>query len=129
MSAFDPAVLEAVRREREVELTTWGRKSGKPSRRIIWVFPDGDLIFIRSGLGFTRDWPRNLRANGKAILHAGGHDVAVSARLVEDPALARHVTNVAFAKYQSDNLRPAAEDQAPTPGEFATFELFPDDGA
>jgi len=126
MSAFEPTVLEAVRREREVELTTFGRQSGNPSRRIIWIFPDGERIFIRSGDGFTRDWPKNLRANGKAILHVAGRNVPVTGRLVS-PEVGRHVAKVAYAKYQHATLAPAPEGEPQTPGELTSFELFPDE--
>jgi len=126
MSAFDPVVLEAIGSEREVELTTWGRKSGNPFRVIIWIFRDGDRAFIRSGGGLGRDWPRNLIALGKAVLHVGGRDVAVTGRHVEDPALARHISSVAMEKYQT-NVQRSAGDEELTPGESATFELYPDD--
>ncbi|HVB64632.1 MAG TPA: nitroreductase/quinone reductase family protein [Nitrolancea sp.] len=126
MSAFEPAVLEAIGREREVELTTWGRKSGNPSRVIIWIFRNGDRVFIRSGGGLGRDWPRNLIARGKAVLNVAGHDVAVTGTHVEDPALARHVSSLAIEKYQS-NVQRSTGDEELTPGESATFELFPDD--
>ena len=126
MSAFDPAVLDAVAREREVELTTWGRKSGNPSRVILWIFRDGDRVFIRSGGGLGRDWPQNLMASGKAVLHVGSHDVAITAQHVDDPGLARHVSSLAIEKYRS-NVQRSADDQPLTPGEAATFELFPDD--
>lgn len=124
MPAFEPAVLEAARREREVELTTWGRKTGNPSRRIIWIFPDGDRLFIRSGGGLGRDWPQNLMAHGRAVLHTGGRDVAVAGKHVDDPALARHVSDLVRDKYQSTATR-SADDAPLTPGETATFELFP----
>jgi deazaflavin-dependent oxidoreductase (nitroreductase family) len=125
MPAFEPAILDAARREPEVELTTFGRKSGKPSRRIIWIFPDGERIFIRSGDGFTRDWPKNLRANGKAILHIAGRDVPVNGKHVS-PEVGRHVAEVAYAKYHHDTLPPAPEGEPQTPGELTSFELFPE---
>jgi hypothetical protein len=76
---FDPAILDAAAREKEVELTTFGRKSGKESRRIIWITRLDDRLYVRSGLGLTRDWPKNLQANGRAVLHIGGRDVPVRA--------------------------------------------------
>lgn len=123
MSMFDSDLMAILRREREVELTTYGRKTGTPSRRIIWIFPDGNRLFIRSGGGLGRDWPQNLMANGRAVLHTGGRDVTVVGKHVEDPMLARHVSDLARSKYQSNTERSA--DNAPlTPGETATFELF-----
>jgi hypothetical protein len=49
----------------EVDLTTIGRKSGRPSRNTIWITTDAQgRIHIRSGQGLGRDWPQNLLANG-----------------------------------------------------------------
>jgi deazaflavin-dependent oxidoreductase (nitroreductase family) len=71
----------------EVDLTTFGRKSGRPSRTTIWITTDAQgRIHIRSGQGLVRDWPQNLLANGRAILHIDGRDFAVRARHVTDRA-------------------------------------------
>ncbi len=102
MPTFEPAVLDAVANEREIELTTWGRKSGNASRVILWVFGEGDRVFIRSGGGLGRDWPQNFIARGEAILHIAGNDVPVVGEHVTDRELARHVSGLAKSKYQSN---------------------------
>src|SRR2546425_4416864 len=72
---------------REVDLTTFGRETGRPSRRTIWITSDAlGRIHIRSGQGLARDWPRNLLANPRAVLHINGKDIAVRARRVTDRA-------------------------------------------
>jgi hypothetical protein len=49
---------------REVDLTTFGRATGRPSRSTVWITTDGlGRIHIRSGQGLTRDWPRNELAS------------------------------------------------------------------
>src|SRR3981189_2230095 len=107
----------------EVELTTFGRKSGRPSRNTIWITTDAQgRIHIRSGQGLVRDWPQNLLANGRAILHIDGMDF---------PVLARHVTHrpgllasrdAVKAKYDRE-VPMSQPGQPPTPPEQATFEL------
>ena len=42
MAKFPPEVHEAAGREREVVLTTTGRKTGKPRRVTIWISTDGE---------------------------------------------------------------------------------------
>jgi deazaflavin-dependent oxidoreductase (nitroreductase family) len=122
--AFDPAILETAAREKEVELTTYGRKTGTPSRRIIWITRLDDRIYVRSGLGMTRDWPKNLVADDRAILHMGGQDINVRARHVTDPDEARAMHAPVKAKY--DAARPASQGSEPlTPSEQAVFELVP----
>ena len=67
---------------REVDLTTFGRETGRPSRRTIWITTDAlGRIHIRSGQGLARDWPRNLLANPCAVLHINGKD-SLSGRAV-----------------------------------------------
>jgi hypothetical protein len=82
-------------------------------------------IHIRSGQGLVRDWPQNLLADGRAILHINGKDF---------PALARHVTDRAQLLASRDAVKakygrevPMSQPgQPPTPPEQATFELVSD---
>ncbi len=128
MAGFDRAILDAVASEREIELTTWGRKSGNPSRVILWIFGDGERVFVRSGGGLQRDWPQNFLTRGRAILHVGGFDVPVTGQHITDPTLAREVSSMARDKYRS-NVQGSHEGEPLTPGESATFQLLPDESA
>lgn len=122
--SFDPAILKTAAREKEIEITTFGRKTGNASRRIIWISVLGDRIYVRSGLGMTRDWPKNLLANGRAVLHMDGIDVPVRARHVTDPEEARSMHAPVKVKYNAE--RPASSGAEPlTPSEQAVFELTP----
>jgi hypothetical protein len=123
-SEFSPRVLEAAAREREVELTTYGRRTGSPHRTVIWISGDGRRLFVRSGGGLGRDWPRNLLAQDRAVLHVGGLDVPVRAMHVADPAAARSVTELVIRKY-GPSVQRSPENDPLTPGEQATFELLP----
>jgi deazaflavin-dependent oxidoreductase (nitroreductase family) len=128
MAGFDKATIETALAEREVELTTWGRKTGNPTRVIIWIWGDDRRLYIRSGGGMGRDWPQNLLANGKGILHLAGQDIAVRARHVTDPAEARAGAAMVNRKYATTNA-PSAEGEPLMPAEQATFELTPDDAS
>jgi len=122
---FDPSIFQAAVQEKEVELTTFGRTSGRPSRRIIWITPMDGRLYIRSGLGLTRDWPKNLLANGRAILHIAGHDLPVRTRHVTDPREARALHAPVKLKYQAERTS-SNGDEPLTPSEQAVFELLPD---
>jgi hypothetical protein len=128
VAGFDRDVLEAALREREVELTTYGRKTGRPSRRILWVWGDGARLYVRAGGGLGRDWPRNLLAHGRGVLHLTGRDVPVRARHVTDPAEARAGAAMLSRKYGVVR-EPSPEGGPLLPAEQATFELTPDDRA
>jgi hypothetical protein len=124
MAEFEQTLLDAAARQREVELTTWGRVSGRPARVTIWIWGDGRHLYIRSGAGMRRDWPRNLLARGQGILNLGGRDIPVRARHVVDPAEARAGVSWINRKYDA-SLEPSPEGDPLTPAEQATFELTP----
>ncbi|MCC6626925.1 MAG: nitroreductase family deazaflavin-dependent oxidoreductase [Chloroflexi bacterium] len=121
--AFERHIIALCEREREVELTTSGRVTGRPTRVTIWITAADGHLYIRSGRGMTtRDWPRNLRARAEAILHVAGQDVPVRARILS-PVAARAVSDLVTAKYGV--TRAEAPPGEPTLAETATFELSP----
>jgi deazaflavin-dependent oxidoreductase (nitroreductase family) len=124
VAAFDPDVLAAAAREREVKLTTLGRKSGKSHVVTIWVATDGRRLFIRSGEGLARQWPQNLLARGEGELQLGKLRVKVKPRLIAGPAEARAVSGLYKRKYGAF-VRASKPNQPLTKGETATFELIP----
>ena len=127
MQNFDPTILTAANQATEIELSTYGRQTAQLHRVIMWIYSDGSRLYVRSGQGLGRDWPKNLLANPKAILHIGDMDVPVRARLVTDPAEARAGSNWIQQKYHTAKGA-SAESEPLTPGETASFELLPDDG-
>lgn len=123
-ATFSSEVIAAARREPEVTLTTRGRTTGRPVGVTIWVATDGRRIFIRSGGGLGRHWPRNFLAHGEATLDLGDASVRVKPRHVTDPDEARRISHLVREKYGS-YVKPSSPGQELTPGEQATFELLP----
>lgn len=124
VSTFKKDVIDAAAREREVTLTTFGRKTGKASDVTIWIATDGDHLYIRSGQGMRRHWPQNLVARGEGVLHLGNLDVKVRPRRVTDPAEARASSELYMRKYRK--IVVASKPGEPlTLGEQASFELLP----
>jgi len=123
---FGPDLVDAAAREKEVTLTTYGRKTGNPVRVTIWISTDGEHLYVRSGRGMVRDWPQNLVARGRAILELGGRKINVRPRLVTDPSEARATSELLVRKY-GHTVKPSTPGQPLTPGEQTTFELLPTD--
>jgi deazaflavin-dependent oxidoreductase (nitroreductase family) len=124
VESFSADVLEAAKREREVKLTTIGRKSGQPHQVTIWITTDGQHLYIRSGQGLRRNWPQNLVARGEGLLRLGNTEVKVKPRHVTDPVEARSVSGLYRRKY-GPFVKASRPNQPLTPGEQATFELLP----
>lgn len=117
-------MFDAAGREKEVILTTFGRKSGKPSHVTIWITTDGDHLYIRSGQGMRRQWPQNLEARGEGVLHLGNIELKVKPRRVTDPAEAR-ASSTLYTKKYGEFVKASKPDEPLTPGEVASFELIP----
>jgi deazaflavin-dependent oxidoreductase (nitroreductase family) len=124
MGAPGQDVIEAAKVEREVKLTTYGRKTGKAYDVTIWITTDGTHLYIRSGQGLSRQWTQNLISRGEGLLHLEKTTVKVKPRLVPDPDQARAVSRMYTKKYGTSVIA-SKPDQALTPGERATFELIP----
>ena len=127
MNRFPDDVLKAVAKEGEVRLTTYGRKTGKPSTVTIWIVADADhRVFIRSGKGFVRHWPQNLLKRPEGELKLGKMVVRFKSRHVTDPAEARHSSSLYGPKY-GPSVTPSKDGEPLTLGEQAAFELLPPD--
>jgi hypothetical protein len=85
--AVDDRVRRALQRGHRIDITTTGRKSGRP-RRIELVFHNIDgRIYISGRPGWPRSWIANLRADPRMTFHLKG---AVTADL---PAIGRVITD------------------------------------
>jgi deazaflavin-dependent oxidoreductase (nitroreductase family) len=96
-------VLATLRRNRTMDITTIGAKTGLPRRIEIWAWPDGDRLYLTGSPG-RRDWYANLRANPDFTLHLKRGiqaDVPARARAIEEPAARRLIF---------ERLRPAHVD-------------------
>jgi len=123
VESFNADLLEAAKREREVKLTTVGRKSGKPHQVTIWITTDGKHLYIRSGQGLRRNWPQNLIARSEGVLQIGRTEVKVKPRLLIDPVEARIASGLYQRKY-GPFVKASRPNQPLTLGEQATFELL-----
>jgi deazaflavin-dependent oxidoreductase (nitroreductase family) len=86
---MDDSVRRALSRGHLIDITTTGRRSGKPRRlEIVFHVIDG-RIYI-SGMpnaGRTRSWIHNLEADPRLTIHLKGRvtaDVPATARIVTD---------------------------------------------
>jgi len=113
--------------EPEVRLTTYGRRTGKESTVTVWIVTDGDKVYIRSGAGMKRHWPKNLLARPEGKLHFDGRVVPFKGRHVTNASEARHSSTLYDPKYGPSPVKPSSAGDALTPGEKAAFELLPVD--
>jgi hypothetical protein len=88
MTAVDDRVSRALERGHRIDITTTGRKTGKP-RRIELVFHNiAGRIFISGRPGWPRGWIANLRADPAMTFHLKGPiaqaDLSAHGRVILD---------------------------------------------
>jgi deazaflavin-dependent oxidoreductase (nitroreductase family) len=64
----DPTIRAALERDRTVDITTTGRRSGRPRRIETWSWPVDGKVYL-SGSPGRRDWYANLVANPDFVYH------------------------------------------------------------
>ena len=67
----DERIAQALKRDRTIDITTIGRKSGQPRRIEIWFYRAGERIYLSGGPG-RRSWYANLLANPEFTFHLKG---------------------------------------------------------
>jgi deazaflavin-dependent oxidoreductase (nitroreductase family) len=98
--AADPAArLAAVAHESTLEITTTGRKTGKPHTVPVWFVVADDAVWLTT-LDPSRDWVRNALHTPEVTLAVG--DVRLRGRFapVTDPATVARIAALRHAKYR-----------------------------
>lgn len=83
MTATDET-RQALERQRTIEITTTGRRSGQPRRTETWRYRAGGRYWLTGSPG-SRDWYANMLAHPEFTLHLAGRDLPARARPVTDP--------------------------------------------
>jgi deazaflavin-dependent oxidoreductase (nitroreductase family) len=89
----DDASHAALERDRTIDITTTGRRSGRQRRLETWFFRIDGRIYL-SGSPGRRDWLANLRANPEFTFHlkeSAQADLPARAHPVDDPDERRRV--------------------------------------
>ena len=125
----DPAIVTELERAATgpitVDITTTGRRSGRPQRIEIWIVRVGERLVI-GGTPGKRSWLANVRADPSMTVHLKDDvvaDLRFDAREVTDPAVRREIwthPNTEWYRGQTD-----VEDLIST---APTIELTPQPG-
>lgn len=85
-----PSDIAALAATRTIDLTTVGRRSGRPRTVEIWWF-HVDGRFVITGTPGPRDWLANVRANPEVTISTGNGTVRGTATEVDDGDFKRRV--------------------------------------
>jgi deazaflavin-dependent oxidoreductase (nitroreductase family) len=90
---MDDKIKQALARDRVIDITTTGRKSGGSRRIELWFHRLDGRLYLTGSPG-RRGWFANLRANPAFTFHLKGSvtaDLPARARPIDDPAERRRV--------------------------------------
>jgi len=90
--------LQAVSSRQTLNLTHYGRKSGKPFKVIIWFVVEGDRVLLGSA-NIKRQWVRNVTAKPAVELEIGPEHFTGTARRITDDAGKSKVFGLVARKY------------------------------
>lgn len=96
---MDATVRRALERGLTCDITTTGRRSGRPRRIEIWYFLVEGRVYL-TGTPGPRDWLANLRLNPRLIFHVkegAAADLPARALIVDDPGERRRVMAAVMA--------------------------------
>ncbi len=91
--------LARVASESTLEITTIGRKSGKPRTKPIWFVYDQGALYIQSGKDGKTHWYRNLQKNPQMRLKIGQLTLTGKAQFMTDTAETERVHDLFRSKY------------------------------
>ena len=91
--------LARVADESTLEITTIGRKSGKPRTKPIWFIYDQGALYIQSGKDGKTHWYRNLQKSPQVQLKIGQLVLTGKAQFVTDVATTERVHDLFRSKY------------------------------
>jgi deazaflavin-dependent oxidoreductase (nitroreductase family) len=105
--SMEERIKQALRNDRVIDMTTFGRASGQPRRLEMWFHNLDDQIYI-TGTPGARDWYANLVANPHFTFHLKGSataDLPARATPITDAAQRRAILGRVLANIN----RPASE--------------------
>jgi len=105
--ALDAETQAALARDRVVDITTRGRKSGQPRRTEIWFWRAFQRLYLTGSPGHDRHWFRNLRAEPNFTLHLK------ESAMRDLPAFAREVAGAAERRRVLERILAQIDGNAP----------------
>jgi hypothetical protein len=95
---LDEATIEALDREREIDIVT-PRRDGSRRNVPIWVVVVEGEAYVRSWLGERGAWYRRARKDGRAAIEVDGSTIDVALEAVDDEEVNERVSDAFRSKY------------------------------
>ncbi len=110
---IDSNIRQALERDRTIDITTRGRKTGLPRRIEIWFHNLDGRLYITGAPG-SRDWYANIKAHAQFtfhLKHTAQADIPAKARPIEEDGERQRVMEAILRRLESlDNLEERLRD-------------------
>jgi deazaflavin-dependent oxidoreductase (nitroreductase family) len=93
------ADLEKVADQSTVEITTIGRKSGKPHTKPVWFVYDQGRFYIQAGKEGKAAWYQNLKKNPQLTLKIGALTFTGKAKFIDGEQETERIHGLFSSKY------------------------------
>jgi deazaflavin-dependent oxidoreductase (nitroreductase family) len=93
------ADLEQVANESNVEITTIGRKSGKPHTKPIWFVYDQGHLYLQAGREGKTDWYQNIKKNPQLTLKIAALTFTGKAQFIDEEKETERIHSLFKQKY------------------------------
>ena len=106
---MDDAVRTALHRSQVIDLSTTGRRTGRPRRIEVFLHDKDGQLFI-TGMpraDRTRDWIHNIRTDPRVVVHLKHRlaaDLPATARVVTDPEERRPLIEAAAERWRRTDV-------------------------
>ena len=95
------SALERIAARSTIEITTDGRKTGKPHTKPIWFVVSDGKVIVQAGKDGKTDWYQNLLKTPGVTVRAGDYTFRTRAEPVTDPARVAAIHKLFLDKYTS----------------------------
>lgn len=102
---MDAQIRNALEKDRVIDITTIGRRTGQPHRIEIWFHNINGSLYITGRPGRKRDWYRNMVAHPDFTFHlkkSAQADIPATATPITDPAKRHEVLAAILTKLDNE---------------------------
>jgi deazaflavin-dependent oxidoreductase (nitroreductase family) len=105
MPAQNDALKNRLSRDREINISVTGRKSGRIISRPVWFVSEGDNLYLLPVEGSDTQWYRNLLKNPSMRIDARGAGAELKAVPIADAKQVQSVVEKFRARYGASDVK------------------------
>src|SRR6267143_1582630 len=105
MPARNDTIIDRLSRDREINITVTGRKSGRTISIPVWFVLEDDKLYLLPVQGSDTQWYKNVLNNPMIRIDARGAEAEVKVVLVTDATQVSSVVEKFRAKYGTNDVK------------------------